>query len=73
VGLAIDFSHKTADFPDQMMARVDLDATYSGDSDSLEGEFSFYLVPIDADPMDTSLRKDVRSFTFDSIRVTAPK
>jgi len=72
VALGIDFSQKTTELPDQTMARVELDATYDEESDSLEGEFSFYLVPIDADPMDTSLRRGVRNFTFDSIRVTAP-
>lgn len=73
LALGIDFSHKTAEFPEQTMARFELDATYNEESDSLEGEFSFYLVPIDADPMDAAPHKGVRSFTFDSIRVTAPK
>ena len=71
VALGIDFSHKTAEFPDQTLAKVDFDAIYDDEGDNLAGKFSFSLFPIAADPMDEATPKHVRNFTFDSIRITA--
>jgi hypothetical protein len=71
VATGIDFSHKTAEYPNQTLARIDYDAVYNEDSDSLSGEFTFYFVPIDGNPFDTAEPGKVRGFTFDGIRVIA--
>jgi len=71
VATGIDFSHKTSEFPDQTLARIDYDAVYNEENDSLAGEFTFYFVPIDGNPMNQAASGKVRGFTFDSIRVTA--
>lgn len=68
---ALDFSHKTAKYPEQTMGRLDFDAVYNEQSDSISGEMDLYFVPIDADPMDGAMLKDGLRFTFESIRVTA--
>lgn len=71
VATGIDFSHKTSEFPDQTLARIDYDAVYNEDSDSLAGNFTFYFLPINGNPMEKAAPGKVRGFTFDSIRVTA--
>jgi len=71
VATGIDFSHKTPEYPDQTLARIDFNAVYNESSDSLSGDFTFYFVPIDGNPFDTAASGKVRGFTVDSIRVTA--
>lgn len=71
VATGIDLSQKTSEFPDQSLARIDYDAVYNEESDGLAGQFTFYLVPIDGKRMDRAESGKMRSFTFDSIRVTA--
>ena len=54
----LDFTHKTADFPDQKVARLDYDATYDEDSGKLSADVKLYFMPIEADPLDAAMLKD---------------
>jgi hypothetical protein len=68
----LDFTVKTADFPDQKIARLDFDATYDEASDALNADVKLYFLPFDANPMDAANLKDPILNRMDGIRVTPP-
>jgi len=51
---ALDFTKKTADFPDQKIARLDFDATYDESSGQLSADVKLYFIPVEANPMDAA-------------------
>jgi hypothetical protein len=68
----VDFTHPTAKFTNQKIARLDYDGTYDEASDRLSADVRLYFMPIDANPMDKTSLKDAIRNRVTGIRVTAP-
>jgi hypothetical protein len=68
----LDFTHKTAAFPVQKIARLDYDLTYDETSGKLSADVKLYFMPIDSDPMDTMNLQSPIPNTISGVRVTAP-
>lgn len=66
----LDFTVKTAAFPDQKIARLDFDATYDEANDSLIADVNLYFIPFDANPMDASNLNDPIPNQVVGMRVT---
>lgn len=67
----LDMTHKTAESPDQTIARLDYDATYDAADGKLNADVKLYFMPLDADPMDAANLKDPIPNHISGIRVTA--
>jgi hypothetical protein len=68
----LDFTVKTAEFPEQKIARLDFDATYDEASDTLDSDVTLYFIPFDANPMDKANLKEAIRNRMVGIRVTPP-
>jgi hypothetical protein len=67
----LDMTHKTTDFPEQKIVRLDYDATYDEAGGMLNADVKLYFMPIDADPMDASSLNEPIPNQISGIRVTA--
>lgn len=67
----LDFTHHSAAHPQQMIARLDYDARYEADSDTISADVMLYFMPIEANPMDAANLKDGIGNTITGIRVAA--
>jgi hypothetical protein len=67
----LDMTHKTVDFPEQKIVRLDYDATYDNAGGTLNADVKLYFMPIDADPMDAANLRDPIPNQISGIRVTA--
>jgi hypothetical protein len=68
----VDFTVATADWPEQRVARLDIDATLDAAKGTMSGTMTLSMAPLDDDPMiDAELTEDAGG-TFTAIRITAP-
>jgi hypothetical protein len=68
----LDFTIPTAEWPDQKIARLDIDATVDTAKGAMSGTMTLLMEPLDDDPMiDAELTEDAGG-TFGAIRITAP-
>ena len=68
----LDFTHKTADFPEQRIARLDYDDVYNEASGKFSVDAKLYFMPMDANPFDAANLKDPIPNQITGVRVTAP-
>jgi hypothetical protein len=67
----LDMTHKTTDFPEQRIVRLDYDATYDEARGILSADVKLYFMPIDADPMDAANLQNPTPNQITGVRVTA--
>lgn len=67
----LDMTHKTLDFPEQKIVRLDYDATYDEAAGALSADVKLYFMPLYADPLDAANLKDPIPNQISGVRVTA--
>jgi len=68
----LDFTHKTANFPGQTIARLDFDATYDESSGELSADVKLYFMPVEANPMDAANLEDPIPNQITGVRLSPP-
>jgi hypothetical protein len=67
----LDMTHKTTEFPEQKIVRLDYDASYHEAEGTLNADVKLYFMPIDANPLDAANLKDPIPNQIAGVRVTA--
>lgn len=69
----LDFTYPTDKYPDPLIARLDIKATYKAGPNKLTGKTTIRFTALDGDPMDESELQDRIEYDFTGIRIKLPE
>ena len=70
--LILDFTFPTADRPDPLIARLDIEAVYDSSSNALTGKTALGFVPLAGNPMDETQLANRLTYDFTGSRIVLP-